>query len=281
MGATPKVSISYEPDGAHLLYTSASKGFRPGGPNRFDTNSPLCAPDLKRLGLTRAPGDYDPDRLWTYELGSKNEFGDSRTTLDAAVFYTDWKQIQQQVTLMSCAFPFIGNVGAATVKGVELSAQSGIGARTTVGGGITYTRSRITQSAPGVSAQVGQELLDTPRWMANGHLEYRFLQTAGWTGGVRGEYQYHGANLRQFESLASVTYADGTFGQIPDATQVQAAYHVVNANVEFANGPTHCRVYVDNLTDAEPYLDFRRAPGFSAAKTLRPRTVGVNVSTVF
>jgi iron complex outermembrane recepter protein len=201
--------------------------------------------------------------------------------LDAAVFYTDWKHIQQQVTLMSCAFPFTGNVGAATVKGVELSAQSEVIARTSVGGNATYTQSRITQSAPGVSAQVGQELLDTPRWMANVHLEYRFLQTAGWIGSLRGEYQYHGANLRQFESLASVTYADGTLGQIRDATQVQATYHVANTSVEVAGGATHYRVYVDNLTDAAPYLDFRRAPGFSAATTLRPRTVGLSVSTVF
>ena len=281
VGATPRVSLAFKPADGHLLYTSASKGFRPGGPNRFDTNSPLCEPDLKRLGLTRAPGDYEPDSLWTYELGSKNEFGRSRAVLDAAVFYTDWKRIQQQVTLMSCAFPFIGNVGAATVKGAELSAQSDIGTRATVGGGLTYTRSRVTQSAPGVSAQVGQELLDTPRWMANAHLEYRFLQSVGWTGSVHGEYQYHGANLRQFESLASVTYADGTLGQVPDATQMQAAYHVVNANLELATGPTHCRLYVNNLLDAAPYLDFRRAPGFSAATTLRPRTVGVNVSTVF
>lgn len=281
VGATPRVSLAFKPNDAYLVYASASKGFRPGGPNRFDTNSPLCEPDLKRLGLTRAPSDYEPDSLWTYELGSKNEFGSSRAVLNAAVFYTDWKRIQQQVTLMSCAFPFIGNVGAATVKGAELSAQSDIGSRTNVGGGITYTRSRITQSAPGVSAQVGQELLDTPRWMASGRLEYRFLQSAGWIGSVRGEYEYHGANLRQFESLAGVTYADGTLGQIPDATQVQGAYHVANANLEFATGRTHCRLYVDNLTDAAPYLDFRRAPGFSAATTLRPRTVGVNVSTVF
>ena len=278
-GATPKVALSYQPDERHLLYTSASKGFRPGGPNRFDINSPLCAPDLARLGLTRAPSDYDPDSLWTYELGSKNQFPGG--VLDAAVFYTDWKNIQQQVTLMSCAFPFTGNVGAATVKGAELSAQSDVIARTSVGGNVTYTRSRITQSAPGVSAQVGQELLDTPRWMANAHIELHFLQTAGWNGTARGEYQYHGANLRQFESLAAVTYADGTLGQIPDATQVQAAYHVVNASVDLASGPTHYRLYVDNLTDAAPYLDFRRAPGFSAATTLRPRTVGVGVSTVF
>jgi iron complex outermembrane recepter protein len=35
------------------------------------------------------------------------------------------------------------------------------------------------------------------------------------------------------------------------------------------------RVYVDNLTDTAPYLDFRRPAGFSAADTLRPRTIGL------
>jgi hypothetical protein len=40
-------------------------------------------------------------------------------------------------------------------------------------------------------------------------------------------------------------------------------------------------LYIDNLTDAAPYLDFRRSPGFSAADTLRPRTIGVGVKTTF
>jgi hypothetical protein len=126
-----------------------------------------------------------------------------------------------------------------------------------------------------------RRLRDAPRWMGNAYLEYRFLSTTRWAGSFRGEYPYHGANLRQFESSAAVTYADGTLGQIPEATRVQAAYHVINANIEFANGPTHCRLFIDNLTDAAPCLDFRRAPGFSAATTLRPRAVGIGVSTVF
>jgi hypothetical protein len=70
-------------------------------------------------------------------------------------------------------------------------------------------------------------------------------------------------------------------GLIPDATQLQAAYHVINANINFAHGPTEYRLYVDNLTGAAPYLDFRRSPGFSAADTLTPRTVGVGVKTTF
>jgi outer membrane receptor protein involved in Fe transport len=281
VGATPKYALTYRPIDAHLLYASVSRGFRPGGPNQFDITSSLCEPSLQQLGLNRVPATYHPDSLWTYELGSKNELSDKRTVINAAIYYTDWKKIQQQVTLASCGFPFIGNVGAATVRGSELSAESAIGALFTLGGGVSYTATRITETGVGLPAQVGQELLDTPRWMGNGYGEYHFFKAGTWVGSLRGEYQYHGANLRQFQSQALVTYPNGTLGSIPDATQLQAGYHVINTNINFVHGPTQYRLYVHNLTDAAPYLDFRRSPGFSAADTLTPRTIGVGVKTAF
>lgn len=280
VGFTPKYSVTYRPMDDHLLYGTASKGFRQGGPNRFNTDSPLCEPDFQRLGITRAPDSYQADSLWTYELGSKNEFG-HRSVLNAAIYYTDWKKIQQQVNLNSCGFQFVGNVGAATVKGAELSAESALGSGVLVGGTASYTATRITQTAPGVSAQVGQEVLDTPKWMGSLYGDYRFLNRGQWTGNFRAEYQYHGANLRQFESLATVTYANATLGEIPDATQIQAAYHVVNANFNFVNGAIQYRFYADNLTNAVPYLDFSRASGVSSATTLRPRTIGVGIRMTF
>jgi outer membrane receptor protein involved in Fe transport len=281
VGVTPKFSLSYRPLDNHLLYGSASKGFRQGGPNRFNTSSPLCGPDFARLGITRAPDSYQPDSLWTYELGSKNEIGQKRSVINAAIYYTDWKKIQQQVNLTSCGFQFVGNVGAATVKGAELSAESALGSGVSVGGTASYTATRITESSPGVSATVGQEVLDTPKWMGSLYGDYRFLNSGQWTGSFRAEFQYHGANLRQFESMQSVTYPNGSLGQIPDATQAQAAYRVVNTNFNFVSGPMQYRLYVDNLTDAAPYLDFRRASGVSSATTLRPRTIGISVKTTF
>ena len=117
--------------------------------------------------------------------------------------------------------------------------------------------------------------------MGNGYGEYHFLKTGTWVGSFRSEYQYRGANLRQFQSLALVTYPNGTMGSIADATQIQAGYHVINTSLNFGHGPTQYHLYIDNLTDAAPYLDFRRSPGFSAADTLRPRTIGVGVKTTF
>jgi iron complex outermembrane recepter protein len=281
VGFTPKYELSYKPIDASLVYGSASKGFRQGGPNRFDTNSPLCEPDFARLGITRVPDSYQPDSLWTYELGSKNELGGKRVVINGAVYYTDWKKIQQQVNLTSCGFQFIGNVGAATIKGAELSVDAAVGAGVTLGGNTSYADTRITETSPGVSAQVGQEVLDTPKWMGSLYGDYRFLEAAGWTGDFRADVQYHGKNLRAFEDFQSVSYSDGAAGTIPDATQVQAAYHVVNANFNFVDGKMQYRLYLDNVTNAEPYLDFVRSSGVSTATTIRPRTVGVSIRADF
>jgi outer membrane receptor protein involved in Fe transport len=281
VGFTPKYEVSYKPLDASLLYASASKGFRQGGPNRFNTDSPLCEPDFLRLGITRVPDSYQPDSLWTYEIGSKNELGAKRTVINAAVYYTDWKKIQQQVNLTSCGFQFIGNVGAATIRGAELSVDSAVGAGVTVGGNASYADTRITETSPGVSAQIGQEVLDTPKWMGSLYGDYRFLDRANWTGDFRADIQYHGKNLRAFEDFQSVSYPNGTSGAIPDATQVQAAYHVINANFNFVNGNLQYRLYLDNVTNAEPYLDFVRSSGVSNATTIRPRTVGVSVQANF
>jgi iron complex outermembrane receptor protein len=280
-GFTKRIAIEYRPAETHAFYANASQGFRPGGANMFAIQSPLCQPDLRALNLTQAPASFQSDRLWTYELGSKNAFEGSRATLDAALFYTDWRNIQQQVTLPSCAFSFVGNVGAANVKGAEVSAEIPLGKALTLGGDVSYSPTRITASAPGVSAQVGQALLDTPRWMASFHAQYRFPSIGAWESSLRADYEYHGTNLREFESETPVTYSNGAAGSLPDATQIQKAYDVVNANLLVNRGRSQYRLYVDNLLNAAPYLDFRRDAGFSAATTLRPRTIGLALKMSF
>jgi iron complex outermembrane recepter protein len=281
VGVTPRFSVSYQFFKDHMIYASAAKGFRPGGPNALGTNSPECLPSLTQLGLERTPASYQSDSLWSYEVGAKNEFPAIQGILNVAVFHSDWKKIQQSITLASCAMRYVGNVGAARVDGAELTAELPVGLSFRVGGTIAYTQTKVTQSGGGVDAQVGEELLGTPKSTDSVYGEYRRSFQGDWFGGLRTEYDYHGSNLRQFPPLQPVTYSNGMTGNIPDATQVQAAYHVVNASAFWGNKKFQYRLFVDNVMDAAPYLDFRRVPGFSAATTLRPRTIGIRINAAF
>lgn len=281
-GFNPKVAVSYRAAPGHLLYASASKGFRPGGPNRFDTASPLCAPDFERLGITKAPNSFGPDSLWTYEVGSKNVAAGGWLNANGALFYTDWKKIQQQVDLPTCGFGFVANVGAAKVKGIELSLEAALATGLKAGGNVTYMDAKITETSLGVSASVGQSMLDTPKWMGNVFAEYRIPGLESLAGTVRAEYKYRGSSLRSFDTLTTVTNADGSLSRIPDPSQIADQYKVLNLDFSINLARWQAHLYVNNLTNSAPVLDDQsRVYLTSIQATLRPRTIGIGARTTF
>ncbi|WP_161827896.1 hypothetical protein, partial [Steroidobacter agaridevorans] len=64
-------------------------------------------------------------------------------------------------------------------------------------------------------------------------------------------------------------------------TQIQDSYDIVNLNFTVFRGDWQYRLFVNNLLDESPYLDFSRTSGESSATTLRPRTVGVGARVNF
>lgn len=84
------------------LYTSAAKGFRSGGFNSFSQPS------------------YDPENVWSYELGSKMAFPDRRIEVDVDVFWTDYKNYQTFAPLPGAQLvSAIQNVGRGRIRGFE------------------------------------------------------------------------------------------------------------------------------------------------------------------
>jgi outer membrane receptor protein involved in Fe transport len=279
-GVNPKFELAYRATSDALVYASAAKGFRPGGGNPFAVAPSLCQGDLANLGLSAVPVSYQSDKLWTYELGSKNQFLDRRLTLNGAVFYTDWKNIQQNVFLPSCGFSFTGNVGAAEIKGAELSGQFEVVHGLTVGAAASYTDAQISKTATGVTAQVGQPVLDTPKWIANGYVAYRFPVWSDTVATLRADYQFHGSSLRMFESTFNVSTPAGPVAA-PNFTQRQDSYEIVNLNLAFDTRTWRYELFANNLLDAAPVLDHNVVSGMEAAITLRPRTVGLNLRRRF
>ena len=114
-----------------LVYTTAAKGFRPGGPN---TPVPLTGPaqcltgpgNLQSLGLTSAPSQFNPDNVWSYEVGEKARTLGNTFQINSAVYYEPWTNVQQLVD-PSCGFSFTANAGTATVYGSEIEIAANLG----------------------------------------------------------------------------------------------------------------------------------------------------------
>jgi len=110
---TPRITASWRITPDNLLYASAARGVKSGNLNG---NVPFVP--------QRA---YDSETNWTYEIGSKNSWGD--VALNLAAFHTDWKNLQVSVVrlnadgsvppLFQIVPSTVGNVGGVSVWGVE------------------------------------------------------------------------------------------------------------------------------------------------------------------
>jgi outer membrane receptor protein involved in Fe transport len=112
-GVNPKVEVDYQVTRDKMVYTLASKGFRPGGVSAAIPSAFGCPEALAALGFTpdqvRA---YKSDSVWNYEVGAKTSWLDQTLTANVAAFYINWKNLQQSVRI-ECGSSFTGNAGAA------------------------------------------------------------------------------------------------------------------------------------------------------------------------
>lgn len=117
----PRVTFDYQYTGDNLFYALAAKGTKSGGLN---ADPGAYAP----VGLIPSEKTFGPDENWTYEIGSKNTLLDGRMTLNAALFYVDWSNMQISaastvppgITLALNAPTILLNIGDASIKGFEV-----------------------------------------------------------------------------------------------------------------------------------------------------------------
>jgi outer membrane receptor protein involved in Fe transport len=98
-----KGNVSWKPQRNLLLYGQVATGYRPGGVNQV-------------LGLAQALA-YTPDKLTTYEGGLKATLAGGAVTFNLSAYLTDWKDMQ--VSINSGSFLYLGNAGAARIRGIE------------------------------------------------------------------------------------------------------------------------------------------------------------------
>ena len=113
VGQIGKIDLSYTPTKNVLAYALISQGFRPGGAN--DQTAAAIA------GVS-IPASFSSDSLVNYEMGLKTSWLDRHVIANGDVYFINWSQIQlqEQATKGGASFPYTGNSGRATVKGIEL-----------------------------------------------------------------------------------------------------------------------------------------------------------------
>jgi outer membrane receptor protein involved in Fe transport len=278
----PKLNLSYEPTPDLTVYSTLSKGSRPGGVNLpiplSDTSYYYCGPvDAAHPGgsgpsyLTSQPAYYSPDDLWSFEVGEKAHFDDRRFTVNADVFYVKWHNIQQLIVL-SCGYPYNTNVGDAKTYGPELEMSAKVTDAITADLAAAYTQAYISapKDTPGLPLSPGTRIDNIPKYTVNLAVNYEKMLTE--------DYKF------------TARIADAYVGPVHDVAYYSenlSPYSLVDFRAGVGKNAWVASLFGTNLTNKHAELTIDNTvfawqqPTITRVSTNQPRTIGLAFETKF
>jgi len=252
----PRFYASFKATDDLTLYASAAKGFRSGGFNFGD-----------------APG-YEPESLWSYEIGAKGIVADGTLSFEAAAYYSDYSDmLRRGLVFIPETGQFLSitsNIGEVEVKGVEAGitwyATDGLKLYTTA----SYIDSEITEvNATDATSVAGDSVDYVPEFSATVGGQFDFDLTANVPAFVRVDYAHRDP----------VEYTDRTSFPAANVPQLANSIDIVDARVGATFGKFRVELWGTNLTDTNRWIDPYH--GWTNANRTRPRTIGIEVAFDF
>lgn len=261
---SPRVVLTWHPVDNSTIYASYSEGFRSG----FNQNANVP------VGLFPA---VKADTLKNSEIGTKGRFADGRVSIDAAVFYIDWQDVQQTLT--------VDNGGVAVAAPVNGESASGIGAELGIlaqpvdglalGLNVSWNDltadSAVNSLANSISLFAkGDRLNFSPEYTAGASLDYTFDLGAG-------GYEGHFASSGSYSSEQSYRNVLG------NVVVTDLGEPMLIVNTSFAVVSPHgwtATLFIDNVNnEQDPGVGLFNVPDWN--QRTRPRTAGVQFEYQF
>jgi iron complex outermembrane receptor protein len=253
---SPKLALDYQFENHNMIYATASKGFKSGGFN-----------------MTASDAEFDPEKVWSYEVGAKLQSRHSALRSNLALFYYNYSDLQvsdfTQPGVLS-----ISNAADATIKGFEienqwLAAQDWIVTLNYAYLDATYDHYFAPQGAALVDVS-GNRLNASPRHKVSTAVQY-FLTTESGIWGARVEYSWQ--DKQYFTAFNQDVSAQGAYGILNAQLTLQATDE--QWDVQF---------YADNITDKAYSTSSREFPAVATGVTRDinpPRTIGTRLTYHF
>jgi outer membrane receptor protein involved in Fe transport len=263
-GVTPKVSLAYEPSKDLTLYTSVSKGVRPGGVNL--PLPPFCQATTET---------YAPDSAWNYELGEKARLLDNRISINADAFMIKWSNVQQLIN-QACGYSLTANAGDAKSYGTELEFNANLTPFLRLGVSGAETKAYLSSINP-VAAQVastpllsGTPILNIPKYTESTSLTYTRPLNDQYALIARATNSYVGPSTDTSFSYTNLS-----------------PYDIVGLRAGLKRDSLSGYLFIDNLTNKHAELSTNTTsfswivPSVTRVATNQPMTFGVDFTYSF
>ncbi len=260
-----KANASYKVNEDHLVYFTAAEGFRIGGTNDAAINP---------FNVT-VPEGFDPDSLWSYEIGWKGALADNRVVFNLAGYLIFWSNIQVDGLDPSGAFPVISNAGKARIDGLEFDVTLRPVPELELAFGGSVQNARLTEDQP---------LSDptNPGFDPNAGMKGDPIPNVpDFQGFASAQYTYPVMDEIDAVARLDVSYRGKTQTQFSDTSPFNVDldnYALVNLKLGLTSENWDAVVFVRNLTDSRAQVDAIDSDQDPLAFiTVRPRTFGIDL----
>ena len=220
---TPKLGLKYDYSDNIMVYGTLTRGFKSGG-----TNS-----------LSGDPA-FDPEYLWSLEVGSKSTLADGRAIANATAFYYDYTDLQ--VSTFAEGTVRVRNAAEATVLGLELDISAVLSDQFTWTSSAMLLQAEYDKFVTRYGTQVldvaGNNMVNAPEVSLTSSLNYSADVGPG-----------------EFNATAQVSYRSAVYHSQFNETEVgQGSLMLANlrAGITFLNG-VEVAFVARNLLDEEYY----------------------------
>jgi iron complex outermembrane receptor protein len=253
------VTPQYKVSSNLMVYARLASGYRAGGPN--------AAPGV--------PRQYDPDKTQNYEVGAKGDIFNHALSVDASLYYIDWKHVQVELLDPTNFQYYNGNGGGAKSQGVELSADVRPLTGLTISAWGAWNQAELTDAFPLATRSVygadGDRLPYSSRFSGDLSLQQEFSLGKDVKGFVKGSVSYTGNRLGPFVSV---------YG--PPQRQTLPAYAKTDLLAGIRHDSWTANVFVNNVADRRGVLAGGLGNTLPFAFTyIQPRTAGLSIAKEF
>jgi outer membrane receptor protein involved in Fe transport len=224
------------------------------------------------------------------EVGAKDTALDSRLQVNTSLFYNQWNNIQQYVSLSCGPYAYGTNAGNAVSEGLDLALRALLTPQLRFDLDVGYVNAYYTESGyiPGQPQsnatilvregdKVGILPQVNPPWNVNASLNYGFALSNGDKVHMQAQSLYSSRNPGPF--ITQNTEVNGYALAVPDPPT-----HMYNARAGLTVNKLDLTFFVNNVFNNTEALSTYQANGSSSLvtnTTFRPRTVGLTANFAF
>lgn len=219
---SPKVVLGFKPTQDHLVYASATRGFRSGGYSL--RGNPIFEP-------------FDAEEVNAFELGYKGDLLNGMVRLNLAGYVNKYKDLQRTILGVDPVFGVVQstfNVADATIQGLEFDVVAQVTDHLVLTAGYGYTDASYDSATAGFNTNLD------------------FVRVPENTAAASATYSFDLEGLGTLSLRSGLSFTDQEF--FNDANTVsEPSYTLVDASVDFASlgGKWKVSLFGKNLTKEE------------------------------